>query len=1054
MRILYACCIILKYKCVIGGVPVAQSRKSARKAPAGRKAARKKSAAKFAGSRDIIIIAVIGVVVIAAAFIWQSMNTEGFRLADKSAQTESGTVAEIYGVDAVRINEVMSANDSAWYTESGETSDWFELINTSSETVDLNGYVVAKSVDDTDRFVFPETVLAPGEAVVVFCDNMNRNTAGYEYHAPFAISRAGDTLMLFNAHGTAVDSVNIPDLQNNISYSRIDASQWEISADYTPGLANTAENHATFTDVIVDSPLVVTEIMARNATYAADASGLYHDYIEIYNSSAESMDISGYHLSDSRDDVMKWAFPEGTVIEPGQYLLVYASGTAAEGLYADFKLSSEGETVVLSNTKGQLIQVVEYGLSATDQAYSLDTDGTFKNTLPPTPGMANTADSAALISDRFAAQNGIGVYITEIVASTAEAKYDWVELYNASSVAVDISGYGFSDDTGTPRKWLFPSGTVIQPGDYLGVYCAGVSVEGESFPVADFALSAAGGYHVCLSSPSGQVFDRIYVPMQYAEISYGRKVGEYGRCYYFTNATPLTDNSGSCYSRKAAEATYSVPGGLYDEGEVLTVELSAEPGDLIFYTTDCTDPTTESNLYTGPIIINSNTILRTRVYSDDALESYMNCQSYLFGIDHTVKVVSLVSDPEGLFSDESGILVKGPNATAEYPYGSNGYGANFWMDWEREAHIEMFDTDGTTMITQECGIKLHGQYSRAEDQKAFKVYARNKYSGENTFQAAIFSDRPYTEYSSFLLRNSGQDCEKTRFRDSILTELAAGTGVYYQETELCVVYLNGEYYGHYNLREHVNADSICQFEGWEGQEDDIDLVKANVNLFQGSDETFQELLNWVKENDTSTDAAYEKISSVIDVENYIAYMSVQIFTGNTDTLNVKRYRNASDDGLWRWVLYDLDWAFVTDTDSINRWLTPGGMGASRRTDNTLFIACMKNPRFREEFLTHFGEQMATVFTTRNIYDTAMARYEELLPEMELHSATWGPSISKWESEIKEFLKYGLARPAKLLEYFKNADNLGLTDEEYTRYFSAAEQAIADFETYYQSLQSN
>ena len=214
----------------------------ARKAPAGKKAAHKKPVKKTTGSRDIIFIAAIGLVVIIAAFIWQSFNTEGFNLTDKTADKDAA-VTEIYGVDVVRINEVMSANDSAWYTASGETADWFELINTSDKTIDLNGYVVAKSVDDTDRFVFPETVLGPGEAVLVFCDNTVHNTAGYEYHAPFALSRAGATLMLFNPHGTAVDSVNIPDLDNNISYARIDASTWERSAEYTPGLANTSENH-------------------------------------------------------------------------------------------------------------------------------------------------------------------------------------------------------------------------------------------------------------------------------------------------------------------------------------------------------------------------------------------------------------------------------------------------------------------------------------------------------------------------------------------------------------------------------------------------------------------------------------------------------------------------------------------------------------------------------------------------------------------------------------------------------------------------------------------
>ena len=120
---------------------------------------------------------------------------------------------------------------------------------------------------------------------------------------------------------------------------------------------------------------------------------------------------------------------------------------------------------------------------------------------------------------------------------------------------------------------------------------------------------------------------------------------------------------------------------------------------------------------------------------------------------------------------------------------------------------------------------------------------------------------------------------------------------------------------------------------------------------QGSNDTFAALLSWVKSTDPTASDFYEKLSSAIDVRNYIEYMAVEIFSGNTDTLNVKRYRNANADGRWRWVLFDLDWAFTTDTNSINRWVTPGGMGNGLRTDNTLFVACMKNDQFRDEFLT-------------------------------------------------------------------------------------------------------
>ena len=217
-----------------------------------------------------------------------------------------------------------------------------------------------------------------------------------------------------------------------------------------------------------------------------------------------------------------------------------------------------------------------------------------------------------------------------------------------------------------------------------------------------------------------------------------------------------------------------------------------------------------STLYVAPITITDTTILRARAYRDDCLPSLMDAQSYLFDVKNgggTVYVASMVSDPYNLTSDEAGILVKGPNATSKYPYGMPGKGANFWMDWEREAHIEVFRPDGDALLSQECGIMLHGTHSRAADQKPFKVIARTRY-GSNRFNAALFSRRNYEEYQSFVLRTGSQDAGRTRMRDAVLQQLAVGTGLMYQEYEIVVLYLNGQYWGQYNLRERVNPESI------------------------------------------------------------------------------------------------------------------------------------------------------------------------------------------------------------------------------------------------------
>jgi hypothetical protein len=170
--------------------------------------------------------------------------------------------------------------------------------------------------------------------------------------------------------------------------------------------------------------------------------------------------------------------------------------------------------------------------------------------------MANTQESAALISDRCAALNSIGVYITEIAASTTEQKYDWVEFYNATGNQIDLSDYGFSDDAGKPRKWQFPAGTVIEAGGYLGVYCSGLTEESSSAINVGFKLSAAGGYNLCLSTPEGAIFDRVFVPQQFFK-HHLRRLPASTAVFITLPPPPLFRiNSGAHYAKKALPPTY------------------------------------------------------------------------------------------------------------------------------------------------------------------------------------------------------------------------------------------------------------------------------------------------------------------------------------------------------------------------------------------------------------------------------------------------------------------------------------------------------------------
>ena len=1023
--------------------------------PASRPAPARNPAPRSSGRERNVLPLIIagGIVFIVLCFFLQKYVFPNGVL----PKTTDKSIPEIDAAATVRVSEVMSSNASSIQDDTGAYPDWVEIVNNSGKTVNLYGWKLAKDSSLMIKyFEFPNQTLAAGERVLVYCTGTLRNNAGYAYHAPFRISAAGDTLVLFNPNNTAVQTLNVPEMSANQSYAEI-GGEWTVTDEATPGLSNTSESYHLLHDnrEVSDSPIEITELMAKNMSYAADENGEFLDWIEIHNKSAYTVSLNNYALSDSDRNLQKWHFPNVS-IGPDEYMIVYCSGYDRRDpvgrLHTNFRLSSEKEGAYLSNAAGQLIDFVEYDLLKADQSYSRQSDGTWTTNLSPTPGMSNSFQSAALIDGQFAAQNSSGVFFNEIMATTTtanvgKASYDWIELYNATSQTIDLSSWGLSDNPAKPRKWQFPAGTTIAPGQYMGVYCSGLNTTVKGYCHTNFKLSATEGESLVLSDPTGKILDRVQLGMQYSNMPYGRISGRNG-FYYLAASTPGSGNVQVGYESRMLKPTFSVQGGMYPANQHFNVALSAEPGATIYYTLDSSTPDPaavggivytpdpevsvngryETFVYTDPIPVTQTTVIRAIAVKDGQLTSLVETQSYLVGVSHTMQVISLVMNPTDLWDYNTGLYVKGPNALSKSPYGSLGKGANFWMTWEKDANVELFDLDGSTVLSQGCGVRLHGQYSRKEAQKPFKIIARSKY-GDSRFRAKLFPNRDYTEYQSFLLRASGQDTRKTRMRDSILTALADGMGVMYQDTNLAIVYLNGEYWGHYNMRERINTFSICQWEGWDPViKDSIDLVKANTSVMKGSVDSWKTILEWIKKNGVETSEKLEYVKQYIDVDNYLKYIAVEMYTGNTDLLNVKKYRTSEKDGKWRFILFDFDWAFTTNTNSVGRWLKPGGMGEGNKTDNSLFIALMKNPECKDMFLKLFAEKLRGPWSSEAVLARIDERYNELEPEIDQHLEKWGPSRKTYESEINTLKSYARKRPGHLLYYF--SQSLSRSDMEY------------------------
>lgn len=123
--------------------------------------------------------------------------------------------------------------------------------------------------------------------------------------------------------------------------------------------------------------IVINEVLPKNTRYGSDENGKFNDWIELYNLSGQDIDLTGCYLTDSKKDLTKWKFPDGTIIGKNGFLIVWADGvTNSTGLHANYKLSADGENIVLVTPDQEIIDMVEYPATTTEQSYARIPNGT------------------------------------------------------------------------------------------------------------------------------------------------------------------------------------------------------------------------------------------------------------------------------------------------------------------------------------------------------------------------------------------------------------------------------------------------------------------------------------------------------------------------------------------------------------------------------------------------------------------------------------------------------------------------------------------------------
>lgn len=988
--------------------------------------------------------------------------------------TEAGVSSGVY--DGLVISEAMASNKSAVPDEKGNYPDWVEIWNSSDHEIDLEN--VGLSDDELSiSFLFPKMTIAAGERILVYCDKTNQAVAGKPLHAKFGLSSNGETITLYDPNAYVIDSVKTPIMSANESYARQADGTWALTDQYSPGYENTTEGYLAYRNatMVVDGALIINEICPDPMTGYRDEDGDLCDWIELYNTTGETVSLANYALSNNEGKPLKWRFPDGACVAPYGYYIVYCSGkdidNGPSGVpHTNFKISAEHDTIILSDSRGNLVDRVTIDNIPEDASYARDEDGTFSVHVKTTPQLPNTSSGENQMDVYLRALNATGVYISEVMTSndstvtTVGADFvDWIELYNSSATTVDLSGYGLSDNIGRARKWQFPDGTIILPGEYKLVWCDGdTDANTAAEPHASFSLSRTGGYSLVFSDPTGKILDKLVLPEVPTDVSYGRTTGREG-FFYYDAPTPAAQN-GTGFLGYAAAPELTVPGGMYKQG--LQVGFTIPEGTTVYYTTDGADPTAESGtVYTGQTIeLSKTTVLRACAYPVNSSyhASSIVTSTYFINTYHEVPVVSVVVDPDLLWNEEYGMLADGDiikEAAGKLPFKNSTYRKVKENNGYYEGYMEYYSVDGTQVISQGVDIKAAGSYSLDLPQKSLKVRAKGKY-GATTFAAALFEDRPYTEYKSLMLRNCGNDGAWTRLLDGFQSRLmdAYGTTVIHQAWQPIAVYINGIYWGHMNLRERVDRYFVAQHEGLTlDQADDMDLLVADGEAEYGSNKEFKAMIKKLKASDPANNAedrAY--LDANIDVDNLLEYMALEMFFGNSDIGNTRFYRLHGTDPetgepyKWKWIIYDLDYGLY-DSNFNSPWsyTKADGMG-EHYTDNTCFLTVLKVPEYKDLFLRKLGDIFQT-FTTE--YMTAILEecVAELHPdsEMKLHFARWAEyhdqmvisewptkyssAYAYWEKRINRLRNVTLKqRPHKLWAMVQ--EQFKLTDEQMLAYF--------------------
>ena len=962
----------------------------------------------------------------------------------------------------VLINEILASNRSGIRDADGDRADWLELHNPTTQPVSLAGFTLTDDPTNWTKWSLPAAELGPGGFILVWASGKDRAGPG-PLHTNFRLGRDGDYLALIAPDGTVADAVAFGPQQQDVSLGRAadGSGRWASFRRPTPGALNASVPSAgagapsvqmappsgfyagpvtvsllpplpqvqlrytldgsnpTVSGLPYDEPVALAQTAVVRAVALRD--GLPVTPVVTHTYLVGPRDGSATLLPglESRSDAAP-SSPTGRRPPAPPLAQALAQHPFLERTALDTMLRVRSGTW---SVDGDLVLPAGMGLVAGPDTTLLFAPGavllatgplTFRGT-PESPVVLAPQDDAwggVIVSQAGATSTWEHVTVRH---TSGVRRGEWEPLggitFDRSPLRLAnarIVGSSAEDGINVVRTEFD-----IRATEFSDVASDALDADFATGRIVDSRFERVGGDAIDLGSSEAEVQQVVLRQVQDKALS----VGEQSTLA----ATALTiEHVGIALASKdqsSAEISQSTIQGARIAGLAAFIKKpSYGPAQIVARDIEFVETDRPTLAQTSSRITLDGEPVAEQAVDVEALYAAAD-PAALAGTAATagLPVLSLVTDPGHLWDSEQGIHARSTERGRA---------------WERPVTVQWLAADGGVGFSTDAGLRIHGTTAgrMGSPKQSFRLYFRGQY-GPTKLRYPLFADSPVTEFDTLVLRagttdswQCGQTCQgAVYFRDQLVRDLHREMGQLAPRGTWALLYLNGEYWGLYNLTERIDADFLTA----HLDHDDWDLVTAGDEERTPASDAWNAFVDWIATADLSQKAVYEQAQSQLDIVNFTSFFLLRLWAQDADwgdnNWSVARMRDTPD-ARWRFLVWDADMtlglsvgADWEEVPTLARALVDGGSVGS------VMRSLLQSDQYRAYLAGQVDRILAGAFAPAFVRGRITALTQQVRPAIGPEADRWLDQrqretvLAEWEEAIQRLQGFVEQRPVALRE---------------------------------------